>query len=113
MILKKAKFFFHAIITHAANDKLMTAVFRKKVISRNLYIKWKFNLSMQLEKRNIKASHAKISFISIESKVLKDQLNYPRDDFIETNDYPQHLVNTMIKSEVEKRVLQFTQEVPL
>ena len=101
MILKKANYFFHAIITHTANDKLMTAVFRKVTI-RNLYIKWKFNLFMQLEKRNIKASHAKINFILIELKVLKDKLNYLRDDFIETNDYPQHLVNTMIKLEIEK-----------
>ena len=93
----------------------MATVFRK-ITSKNLYINWKYTLPMQLEKRNIKASHGKINFISIKSKgaerlvelskmfLLKQMITHHIEVWMEFSSYEIELRNRVMQNDITLRV---------
>ena len=82
---KIKKLFLDVLITRTGHNKLQAAVFRK-ALHRNLHIKWKYHAPIHWKKGTLKNLTQRSISICSNQKLLKDELNYLRDNFFETND---------------------------
>ena len=93
--------FLDVLITPTRDKKLETTVFRKKT-NTDLYINWNSHVPIHWKRGSLKNLIQRSILICSNEKLREDKLDYLRNVFIKENDYPPKLVNSMIKTELEK-----------
>ena len=93
--------FLDVLITRTGNIKLETKVFRKET-NADLYINWNSHASIQWKQGSLKNLIQRSTWICSNEKLFEDELKYLKNVFIKVKDYPQKLVNSIIKIELEK-----------